>query len=50
MRRAYEERGTVGVKERVRIVPGMLGEDAGILGAARLAMAGQEQRSKKPNQ
>ena len=31
------ERGTVGVKEHVRIVPASLGDDAGIFGAARLA-------------
>lgn len=37
-RRTFQERGTVGVKERVRIVAGMLGDDAGILGAARLAI------------
>tara|TARA_B100001123_G_scaffold447101_1_gene603628 strand:+ start:8670 stop:9608 length:939 start_codon:yes stop_codon:yes gene_type:complete len=36
-RRTYVERGTVGVKEHVEIVPGLLGDDAGILGAARLA-------------
>ena len=36
-RRTYADRGTVGVKEHVRIVPGLLGDDAGILGAARLA-------------
>ena len=36
-RRTFQERGTVGVKEYVRIVPGALGDDAGILGAARLA-------------
>ena len=36
-RRTYAERGTVGVKEHVRIVAGELGDDAGILGAARLA-------------
>lgn len=36
-RRTFLERGTVGVKEHVRIVPGMLGDDAGILGAARMA-------------
>ena len=36
-RRTFEARGTVGVKEHVRIVPGMLGDDAGILGAARMA-------------
>ncbi len=38
-RRTFEERGTVGVKEHVRIVPGILGDDAGILGAARMAKA-----------
>ncbi len=37
VRRIFQERGTVGVKERVRIVPAALGDDAGILGAARLA-------------
>jgi glucokinase len=37
VRRVYADRGTVGVKEYVRIVPGLLGDDAGILGAARLA-------------
>ncbi len=37
VRRTFHERGTVGVKERVKIVAGMLGDDAGILGAARLA-------------
>jgi glucokinase len=36
-RRTYSERGTVGVKEHVRIVAAALGDDAGILGAARLA-------------
>lgn len=36
-RRTFQERGAVGVKEYVRIVPGALGDDAGILGAARLA-------------
>ncbi|MDP6779625.1 MAG: ROK family protein [Candidatus Latescibacteria bacterium] len=36
-RRTFQERGTVGVKEHVRIVPGILGDDAGILGAARMA-------------
>ena len=36
-RRTFRDRGTVGVKEYVRIVPGELGDDAGILGAARLA-------------
>lgn len=36
-RRTFLERGTVGVKEFVRIVPAALGDDAGILGAARLA-------------
>jgi glucokinase len=36
-RRTYAERGTLGVKEHVRIVAAELGDDAGILGAARLA-------------
>ncbi len=36
-RRTFQERGTVGVKESVQIVAGKLGDDAGILGAARLA-------------
>ena len=35
--RTFMERGTVGVKEHVRIVPASLGDDAGIFGAARLA-------------
>ncbi len=35
--RVFMDRGTVGVKEHVRIVPASLGDDAGILGAARLA-------------
>ena len=38
-KRAFMDRGTVGVKERVRIVPASLGDDAGIFGAARLAQA-----------
>ena len=37
-RKTFQERGTVGVKESVRIVPAALGADAGILGAARLAV------------
>jgi glucokinase len=37
VRRTYADLGTVGVKEHVQIVPGLLGDDAGILGAARLA-------------
>lgn len=37
-RKTFLERGTVGVKEFVRIVPASLRDDAGILGAARLAM------------
>lgn len=36
-RRTVMDRGAVGVKEHVRIVPAALGDDAGILGAARLA-------------
>ncbi|MEE2754329.1 MAG: ROK family protein [Candidatus Latescibacterota bacterium] len=36
-KRVLMERGTVGVKEHVRIVAASLGDDAGILGAARLA-------------
>ncbi len=44
-RRTYLERGTVGVKEHVRIVPAELGDDAGILGAARLAREEAESRS-----
>jgi len=36
-RETFLERGAVGVKEHVRIVPTELGDDAGILGAARLA-------------
>ena len=36
-RNIFMERGTVGVKEHVRIVPASLGDDAGIFGAARLA-------------
>jgi glucokinase len=36
-RRTYMARGTVGVKEQVSIVLATLGDDAGILGAARLA-------------
>jgi len=44
-RRTYQERGTVGVKEHVRIVPAELGDDAGILGAARLAK--EEARSQE---
>ncbi len=35
-RRTFLERGTVGVKEHVQIIPAKLGDDAGILGAARL--------------
>ena len=38
-RRMFMERGTVGVKEHVRIVPASLGDDAGIFGAARLAQS-----------
>lgn len=38
-KRTFLERGTVGVKEHVRIVPASLGDDAGIFGAARLAQA-----------
>lgn len=33
--RTFFERGTSGVKEHVRIIPAVLGDDAGILGAAR---------------
>lgn len=36
-KRTFLDRGTVGVKEHVSIVPASLGDDAGILGAARLA-------------
>ncbi len=36
-RRVFMNRGTVGVKEHVRIVEASLGDDAGIFGAARLA-------------
>lgn len=36
-KRVFMDRGTVGVKEHVRIVPASLGDDAGIFGAARLA-------------
>jgi glucokinase len=36
-KRVFMERGTVGVKEHVRITAASLGDDAGILGAARLA-------------
>jgi len=39
-KRAFMDRGTVGVKEHVDIVPASLGDDAGILGAARLAQPG----------
>ena len=35
-RRTFMDRGTVGVREHVRIVPAALGDDAGLLGAARL--------------
>lgn len=38
-RNIFMERGTVGVKEHVRIVPASLGDDAGIFGAARLAQS-----------
>ena len=38
-KRTFLERGTVGVKEHVRIVPASLGDDSGIFGAARLAQA-----------
>jgi glucokinase len=37
--RVFMERGTVGVKEHVRIVAASLGDDAGIYGAARLAQS-----------
>ena len=43
-RRTFMDRGTVGVREHVRIVPAALGDDAGLLGAARLAM-GEATRS-----
>jgi glucokinase len=36
-KRVFMERGTVGVKEHVRITAASLGDDAGIFGAARLA-------------
>jgi len=39
-RRTYLERGTVGVKEHVSILLATLGDDAGILGAARCAQGG----------
>ena len=39
MMRTFGDRGTVGVKEQVRIVSAELGDDAGILGAARHAQA-----------
>lgn len=35
-RRTFMDRGTVGVREHVKIVPAALGDDAGLLGAARL--------------
>ncbi len=35
-RRTFTERGQIGIKESVKIVPAELGDDAGILGAARL--------------
>lgn len=37
-RRIIRERAMVGMKEYVRVVPAELGEDAGLLGAARIAM------------
>ena len=40
-RRAFMDRGTVGVREHVRIVPASLGDDAGLLGAARLSESTQ---------
>ncbi len=38
-RRAFMDRGTVGVREHVHIVSAGLGDDAGLLGAARLVKA-----------
>ena len=43
-RRTFQDRGTVGVKEYVEIIPAALGDDAGILGAARMAMIGAGDR------
>ena len=38
-RRTFMDRGTIGVREHLRIVPAALGDDAGLLGAARLVAA-----------
>ncbi|RKY58979.1 MAG: ROK family protein [Candidatus Latescibacterota bacterium] len=38
VRRTVRERGLPGVRDKVRIVPSELGDDAGLLGAARMAM------------
>ena len=41
VQRTIQERGLVGVKEHVRVVPVQLGEDAALLGAAKLVMEGE---------
>jgi len=38
VRRTVRERGLPGVRDKVRIVPSKLEDDAGLLGAARMAM------------